>query len=42
MEVYFEVQLTNNEAKRTKDERVLAQNEPVDEWNEGAILQNET
>ena len=41
MEVDFEVQLTSNEAKRTKDEGVLEQND-ADVWKAGAILHNET
>ena len=31
MEVDFEVRLTSNDGKRTKNEGVLAQNETVDE-----------
>ena len=42
MEVDFEWQFTGTEVKRTKTEGVQTQNETVDEWNEAAILHNET
>ena len=35
------VLLPSNEAKRTKAYGVLEQNETLDEWNEGAMLQDE-